>query len=29
MKEKVKLYTKMNRLIIDLKNDSMKDRHWR
>lgn len=29
MKEKVKNYIKMNKLIMDLKDESMKERHWR
>ena len=29
MKEKVKTYGKTNKLIIELKTDAMKDRHWR
>jgi len=29
MKEKVKIYGKTNKLIIELKTDAMKDRHWR
>ena len=29
MKELTVKYSKMNKLIIELKNDSMKDKHWR
>ena len=29
MKEKVNNYGKTNQLIIELKTDAMKDRHWR
>lgn len=29
MKDKVKVYSKMNKLIMELKTEAMKDRHWR
>jgi len=29
MREKFRAYAKMNKLIIELKNDSMKPTHWR